>query len=384
MKRTEPLVSVLTPSFEQARWLEDNLRSVEGQTYAPIERIVMDGGSTDGSARILENRSRDGLIWVSQPDGGQSDAINRAFARSSGEIIGWLNSDDAYFSSDIVARAVDVFTKHADVGVVYGHAALVNGDGTLLHVLWTPTFAPALLRAYNLICQPAVFIRRSAIGRSDLADPAFDFAMDLELLLHLARRTRFCRLDRIVAIDRHHLQRKSVARLDLWAHDRALLEQRYRLPSLATNPVLSRTVKIGARLAGLSRVGEASRGGDLLALDELQRAPSPSGRSPNSDGGCRPEIEPVGEPLREPFNRLVGADRAPDLQAAGAHPSDNRASPAMHRSSTTVRCSCLLTGPNAPSTSPRSWRHGPKPGASWATVPCSERLTSMPGLIPPR
>ena len=261
------LVSVLTPSFGQRRWLEDNLRSVEAQTYAPIEHVVMDGGSTDGSVRLLESRSRDGLIWASEPDDGQSDAINRAFARSSGEILGWLNSDDAYFSSDVVARAVDVFESHPEVGVVYGHAALVNGDGTLLHVLWTPTFAPAVLRAYNLICQPTVFVRRSVVGRPYLVDPAFDYSMDRELFLHLARRTRFFRLNRIVAIDRHHLQRKSLTRPDLAAHDRELIAQRYRIPVLASNPILHKTTKIAVRVAGLSRVREAARGSDVLPLE---------------------------------------------------------------------------------------------------------------------
>jgi glycosyltransferase involved in cell wall biosynthesis len=265
--RTGPLVSVLTPSFGQARWLEDNLRSVEAQTYAPIEHVVMDGGSTDKSVRILESRSRDGLIWASEPDKGQSDAINRAFARSSGEIIGWLNSDDAYFSRDIVARAVEVFESHPDVGVLYGHAALVNGDGTLLHVLWTPTIARSVLRAYNFICQPTVFIRRSVIGRSDLVDPAFDYCMDWELLLHLARRTRFLRLNRIVAIDRHHRQRKSLTRLDLAAHDQELIEERYRIPALASNRVLHQAAKVAVRLAGLSRVMEAAGGSDIVPLN---------------------------------------------------------------------------------------------------------------------
>lgn len=262
-----PLVSIVTPSFEQARWLEDNLRSVEAQTYRSIEHVVMDGGSTDGSVAILEKRARDGLIWASEPDSGQSEAINRAFARSSGEIIGWLNSDDAYFSSDVVARVVAVFEKWPDVGVVYGHAALVNGEGTLLHVIWAPTFAPAVLRAYDLICQPTVFVRRSVIGRPDFVDRSFDYAMDWELLLHLARRTRFFRLNRILAIDRHHLARKSLTRLDLAAEDQELILQRYRIPAVASNPLLHRMTKVAIRLAGLSRVMEAARGSDTLGLN---------------------------------------------------------------------------------------------------------------------
>ena len=263
---TQFRVSVVTPSYNQGRWLADNLRSVAAQSYPAIEHVVMDGGSTDESLEILSSASAP-VVWESAADKGQSDAINKAFSRSTGEIIGWLNSDDAYFSGDVVARVVRVFEDHPDVGVVYGHTALVNADGTLLHVMWTPSFAQTLLRAYNLICQPTVFIRRSVLMRPYLVDPDFDYCMDWELWLHLAARTRFHRLDQIVAIDRHHLQRKSLTRLDLAAHDQILIERRYRIPALASNRILSKIVKIGARVAGLSKVREAARGSDVLSLD---------------------------------------------------------------------------------------------------------------------
>src|SRR5258707_986120 len=103
--KVRPLVSVVTPSFNQGRWLIENLRSVAVQSYPLIEHVVMDGGSTDGSLAVLADASPS-VVWESGPDNGQSDAINKAFRRSSGEIIGWLNSDDAYFSSDVVDKAV--------------------------------------------------------------------------------------------------------------------------------------------------------------------------------------------------------------------------------------------------------------------------------------
>lgn len=262
----QPLVSIVTPSYNQGRWLADNLRSVAVQSYPAIEHVVMDGGSTDGSVEILASASP-AIVWESAPDKGQSDAINNAFSRSTGDIIGWLNSDDAYFSRDVVAQAVQVFKDHPDVGVVYGHAALVNAEGTLLHVIWAPSFASTLLRAYDLVCQPTVFIRRSVIGRPFLVDPDYDYCMDWELWLHLARRTRFHRLNRILALDRHHLARKSLTRLDLAAHDQELIEQRYRIPALASNQILCKIVKVGIRMAGLSKVREAARGSDALTLD---------------------------------------------------------------------------------------------------------------------
>ena len=262
---TDPVVSVLTPSYNQARWLPDNLRSVAAQSYPAIEHVVMDGGSTDGSVLILDAASP-AVVWESGPDRGQSDAINKAFARSTGDIIGWLNSDDAYFSRDVVARAVSLFEDRPEVGVVYGHAALVNGDGTLLYVLWTPPFARLLPRAFNVIYQPTVFVRRSALGRAYLVDPAFDYSMDRELWLYLSRRTRFQRLDQIVAIDRHHLQRKSYTHLDLAAHDEKLIAKRYRVSGVASNRIVHKILGIAIRLAGLSKVVEAARGSDAVSL----------------------------------------------------------------------------------------------------------------------
>ena len=251
-----PLVSVLTPSFGQARWLEDNLRSVEQQTYPAIEHIVADGGSTDGSVDILRKHSRDGLSWVSEPDRGQSDAINRAFARSSGEIIGWLNSDDAYFGPTAVEDAVALFLAHPSVAVVYGHALLVNAEGRVLQTLWAPPFDRTLLRIHDFIVQPAAFVRRSAVG-PELVDPSYDFTMDYELFLRLARSRTFKRLDRLVAIDRHHPARKSYTMPETWAADNARLARRYGIARGPLGGAARKTWKILARMAGAMLIPRA-------------------------------------------------------------------------------------------------------------------------------
>jgi glycosyltransferase involved in cell wall biosynthesis len=258
-------VSVVTPSFNQARWLGDAIASVRAQTYPHIEHVVVDGGSSDGTVQLLGAAEMPGFIWESGPDQGQSDAINKAFARTSGEIIGWLNSDDAYFTRDVVARVVDAFEARPDVGVVYGHAARVNADGNVLYVLWVPPAAKRLLAGgYNPVRQPAVFVRRSAMGRDVLVDPKFDYMMDRELWLHLSRRTRFHRLDRILAVDRHHALRKSWARRDLRAADRELLQERYSIPINAPPRLLGQVVALALRVGGLLKVIDAARGGDAI------------------------------------------------------------------------------------------------------------------------
>lgn len=201
-----PLVSVLTPSFNQRRWLGETLDSVARQTYPHLEHVVVDGGSTDGSVDLLRAALPAG-DWISEPDGGQSEALNKAFDRSRGEIIGWLNSDDAYLFDDAVESVVNYFRAHPDVDVVYGHAALVSESGGLLHVMWMPTYSKKRLWRQNFISQPAVFIRRRALEDGFL-DESFHYTMDHELWLRLAARHSFGRIDKVLAIDRHQAQRK--------------------------------------------------------------------------------------------------------------------------------------------------------------------------------
>ena len=175
------------------------------QTYPRIEHVVMDGGSTDGSVELL--RRTPDVHWRSEPDRGQSHALNKAFAASHGEIIGWLNSDDAYFDRAVVEDVVGCFQAHPEVDVVYGHAARADQRGRVSHVLWVPPFSRWLLHWKCFLVQPAVFFRRAALGDRFL-DERFQFAMDWELWLRLARSSTFHRLDRVLAIDRDQPGRK--------------------------------------------------------------------------------------------------------------------------------------------------------------------------------
>ncbi len=203
----QPLVSILTPSFNQAEWLGSSLRSVAVQTYPNIEHIVMDGGSTDGSVELLE--AAEGITWRSEPDRGQADAINKAFALSTGDIIGWTNSDDAYFDDHVIEDVVAFFERHPDVDVAYGHAAQVDENGRIIWMIWVPPFSRRILKITNFIGQPVAFIRRRALTEPML-DESYHFAMDYELWLRLEREGRvFRRMPRITAVDRHQPGRKS-------------------------------------------------------------------------------------------------------------------------------------------------------------------------------
>ena len=242
-----PLVSILTPSLDQGRWLPRNLESVAAQTYPEIEHIVMDGGSSDETVAVL--RDAPNVHWTSELDRGQSHALNKALAASSGDIVGWLNADDAYFSHDAVECAVSALEQNADVAAIYGHAALVDGSDRLLHYLWAPPFSTWLLQRFNYISQPTVFLRRAAIAEV-FVDESYDSWMDRELWLRLARVHRFQRVNRVLAIDRHHSDRKSYVR-HLADADSKRLAATYGLPSQFGNRVEEQLWKVGARVAGV-------------------------------------------------------------------------------------------------------------------------------------
>jgi glycosyltransferase involved in cell wall biosynthesis len=243
------IVSVLTPSYNQARWLVDNLQSVAAQTYPHLEHMVMDGGSSDESTAILRSNERPGLVWRSERDRGQSHALNNALAESSGEIIGWLNSDDAYFAPDVVAEVVRLFRERPDIDVVYGHAVLVNADGLVMQIIWAPPFSRRLLPLYNFVIQPTAFIRRSAISEV-FVDESFHSAMDRELWLRLTSTSQFARLDRIIAIDRHQRGRKVYAQPEIAAEETRRLINRYDIPHGRLANLRRKALKIAFRIAG--------------------------------------------------------------------------------------------------------------------------------------
>jgi glycosyltransferase involved in cell wall biosynthesis len=264
----QPLVSVLTPSFNQARWLKDNLRSVACQTYPRIEHLVMDGGSDDGTRDLLESAGPK-LRWKSEPDRGQSHALNKAFAMSDGEIIGWVNSDDAYFDCRVVEDVVRFFDRNPETDALYGHAAYVDADGRILHYFWAPAFNSRLLRLYDYILQPTVFCRRRALD-DHLADESFEFAMDYELWLRLAQRHRFARFNRVIAVDRGQPERKSQVLLPVLRQDMQRLAATYGVSTSAAARALGAAHHVYCRFRG-SRLAVAHHGGLAFSGNQDRR-----------------------------------------------------------------------------------------------------------------
>ena len=185
--RTRPLVSVVTPSYNQARFLEETVRSVLEQGYPTLEYIIVDAGSTDGSLEIIQRYAGRLAWWVSEKDSGQTDAINKGFARARGDILAWLNSDDTYLPG-AVSEAVAFLEAHPEAGMVYGDANLVDEDGTVIGKFPArQTDYHRLRRGYVHIPQQAAFFRADLWRQVGPLDPSFYFAMDYDLWVRLAR-----------------------------------------------------------------------------------------------------------------------------------------------------------------------------------------------------
>lgn len=185
---TLPLVSIVTPSFNQARYLEATIRSVLEQDYPNLEYLIADGGSSDGSVEIIKKYTDRLAWWVSEKDKGQTDAINKGFARARGEILAWINSDDTY-EPGAVSAAVKYFQDHPEAGLVYGDANFIDEEGRVIgRFAARQTDYRRLRRGYVHIPQQAAFFRADLWREVGPLDPSFYFAMDYDLWVRLAAR----------------------------------------------------------------------------------------------------------------------------------------------------------------------------------------------------
>ena len=208
---TEKLVSIITPSYNQAQFLDQTMSSVFCQDYEPIEYIVIDGGSTDGSQEIIHRYENKLAYWISEQDGGQADAINKGFHKANGEIIAWINSDDLYYQCDVVRQAVRAFSAHPDVGMVYGNGVMVDAEGYLLD--WHPYRQYTLddLLAFNVLLQPAVFMRRKALTEAGFLRTDSHLILDHELWVQIAVRYPIMHIDSYWAVERTHQDAKTIS-----------------------------------------------------------------------------------------------------------------------------------------------------------------------------
>ena len=208
MEDKKPLVSIITPSYNQGGFIEETVKSVLSQDYPNIEYIVVDGGSTDNTLNILK-KYEGRLKWVSEKDRGQADAIAKGFRMSKGEILAWLNSDDTYLPG-AVSDAVGCLTRRREVGLVYGQAYYVDGDGErMARYPAGPTDHRGLRRGVTTIPQQATFFRSRVWRMVGPLDPSFYYAMDYDLWVRISALTPIAFVERPWANFRIHDLSKS-------------------------------------------------------------------------------------------------------------------------------------------------------------------------------
>jgi GT2 family glycosyltransferase len=206
-----PIVSIITPSFNQAQYLEDTIQSVLEQDYPRLEYTIIDGASSDGSVDIIRKYADKLTWWVSEKDSGQAEAINKGFARARGAIVAWLNSDDMYFPGAISA-AVKVFDENPDAVLVYGNMLAINENGETTNILKYDQLSVEDLMCFQIVGQPSVFLRREALEKAGNLDATYHFLLDHHLWLRIALQGQIVHVDETWAAARYHAEAKNRAK----------------------------------------------------------------------------------------------------------------------------------------------------------------------------
>ena len=223
-----PRVSIVTPSYNQAQFVEETIRSVLLQGYADLEYIVIDGGSQDGSVDIIRKYEKWLAHWVSEPDRGQSDALNKGFARATGEILGWNNSDDLYCPGAI-SHVAALFQNEPDTQVVYGSCYDIDATGKKIDEHWAMPFDRRFpLYSGTGLHNQAMFWRRSLMRQVGMLDPNLQFCMDRDFVLRLIWNGKVARTTAYLGAFRVHAGSKTAQMQDLHRREREMVKLRYQ------------------------------------------------------------------------------------------------------------------------------------------------------------
>lgn len=193
-----PRISIVTPSLNQAKYIEETIRSVLLQGYPNLEYIIMDGGSMDGSLEIIKKYEPWLALWVSEKDEGQSHAINKGFLSSTGDILAWLNSDDKY-APDAFRKVGLYFSQNANCKCLYSNLKVIDAENQEIGIWYARPASLESIYLENGIPQPTVFLRREILDKIGLLQEGLHYAMDMEYWIRIAKEYSFCFLDEILA-----------------------------------------------------------------------------------------------------------------------------------------------------------------------------------------
>ncbi len=203
-------VSIITPSFNQSRYLEQTIRSVLEQDYPALEYFVIDGGSTDSSVEIIKRYESKLAGWVSEKDRGQAEAVNKGIKASSGEIVAWLNSDDTY-QPGAIQKAIETFQQHPEAGLVYGNVLSIDENSQTFNLQTLQPYTLEDLMSFRIISQPAVFMRRAVLEQAGLLDLSYHYLLDHHLWLRIAQHAPIVYIPQTLAAARYHADAKNLA-----------------------------------------------------------------------------------------------------------------------------------------------------------------------------
>jgi len=204
------LISIVTPSYNQAHYIEKTIQSVLSQDYPHIEHLIVDGGSTDSTIDVIK-KYEDKLAWsVSEKDKGQTDAINKGFSRATGDVLAWINSDDTY-EPGAISAAVKYLREHPKVGMVYGDCNYINESGQVIGKFNSAqTNYRRLRQGYTRIPQQTMFFRAGLWKQVGPLDPSFYFAMDYDLWTRISARAEIKYVPQTWANFRLHTSGKTI------------------------------------------------------------------------------------------------------------------------------------------------------------------------------
>ena len=236
-KEKEILVSIVTPSYNQAEFIEETILSVQNQTYPFVEHIIVDGASTDGTVEILKKyggKYRDRIIWISKPDNGETEAMNKGIKMARGEIIAFVSSDNT-LEPDAVEKVVSFFKEHPEVDMVSGGSKSIDRNGKVLEAHSPPkefSFKRLILKGSCGISEAATFIKKNVIEEVGGFDEKIKYANDVDLWIRIGMRFNAKTTPHILANVRQNPKATTLRKSKELRAEFRMLSKKYLEPSL--------------------------------------------------------------------------------------------------------------------------------------------------------
>ena len=256
--RAHPRISVVTPSFNQGPFLERTIRSVLDERYPDLEYIIIDGGSTDGSAEIIKRYEQQLAYWVSEPDHGQSNAINKGLLRATGSILTWLNSDD-YYLPGTLETVSETARAHPEAGAYVGAGDIVDASGTVIYHKEPPSVISLETlyewRSGGDFMQPSCFFRDTAWRTVAPLDESIHIAFDVDLWMRMAKGgVTFVTIDRLLSKTLSHPSAKTTAYNNLAVVDFAVVAMRHGGESVARKHLEDMAIRLSWSEPNLEKI----------------------------------------------------------------------------------------------------------------------------------